>query len=111
VYGFGFALLAWQLIQPVWTLPWTATETAVWARVTAIVVLAAIVPFTLGFIALRLLPGARVSIVATSEPFIAAVIAWAVLGQSLQAPQILGGGLVLAGILIAQTHRPTKDSI
>ncbi len=111
VYGFGFALLAWQLLQPVWTMPWTTTDGEVWLRVAGVVVIAAVIPFTLGFIALRLLPGARVSIVATSEPFIAAVIAWAVLGQSLALPQILGGALVLAGILIAQTHRPTRDSI
>ena len=111
VYGFGFALVAWQLLQPVWTLPWVTTSAEVWSRVAGVVVLAAIIPFTLGFIALRLLPAARVSIVATSEPFIAAVIAWALLGQSLQVPQMLGGGLVLAGIVIAQTHRPTADSV
>ncbi|HUQ41751.1 MAG TPA: EamA family transporter [Candidatus Limnocylindrales bacterium] len=111
VYGFGFALVAWQLLQPVWSLPWTTTSSDIWLRVAGVVIVAAVIPFTLGFVALRLLPGARVSIVATSEPFIAAVIAWAVLGQSLQVPQILGGVLVLGGILIAQTHRPTAGSV
>jgi drug/metabolite transporter (DMT)-like permease len=111
VYGFGFALLAWQVIQPAWTLPWTATSADVWQRVAGVVVLAALIPFTLGFVALRLLPAARVSIVATSEPFIAAVIAWILLAQTLQIPQMLGGALVLGGILIAQTHRPTADSV
>lgn len=111
VYGFGFAVLAWQLLQPVWTLPWTTTDLAIWELVAGVIVVAAVIPFTLGFVALRLLPGARVSIVATSEPFIAALIAWAVLGQSLQIPQIAGGALVLGGILIAQTHRPTADSV
>lgn len=111
VYGFGFALLGWQMLQPFWTLPWMATSADVWLRVVGIVVIAAVIPFTLGFIALRLLPGARVSIVATSEPFIAAVIAWAVLGQSLALPQIVGGALVLGGIVIAQTHHPSKDTI
>jgi drug/metabolite transporter (DMT)-like permease len=111
VYGFGFALLAWQILQPVWTLPWTTTSDEIWLRVAGIVVIAAVIPFTLGFVALRLLPAARVAITATSEPFIAAVIAWALLGQSLQVPQIIGGALVLGGILIAQTHRPTADSV
>ena len=111
VYGFGFALLAWQLIQPVWTLPWTTTDPSIWVRIVGIVGLAAVIPFTLSFFSLRLLPAARVSIVATSEPFIAAVIAWAILGQSLLLPQIVGGALVLAGILIAQTHRPTAESV
>jgi drug/metabolite transporter (DMT)-like permease len=111
VYGFGFALLAWQVLQPAWTLPWTTTDGDVWLRVLGVVVLAGIIPFTLGFIALRILPGARVSIVATSEPFIAAVIAWFILGQALQLPQVLGGALVLGGILLAQTHRPEGGSV
>ena len=111
VYGFGFALAAWAIGRPVWTLPWTTTEPDIWLRVAGVVVIAAIIPFALGFLALRLLPAARVSIVATSEPFIAAVIAWAVLGQSLEVPQMFGGALVLAGILIAQTHGPTADSV
>ena len=111
VYGFGFALLAWQFGRPAWTLPWTTTDGEVWLRVAGVVVIAGVIPFTLGFVALRRLPAARVSIVATSEPFIAAVIAWALLGQSLQIPQIVGGGLVLGGIVIAQTHRPTAGSV
>ncbi len=111
VYGFGFALLAWQTIQPVWSLPWTTTGQDVWVRVLGVVVIAAVIPFALGFVALRLLPAARVSIVATSEPFIAAVFAWVLLGQSLQVPQILGGALVLAGIVLAQSVRPAAGGV
>ncbi len=111
VYGFGFALLAWAIGHPVWTLPWTTTDGDVWLRVAGVVVIAAVIPFALGFVALRLLPAARVSIVATSEPFIAAVVAWMVLGQALALPQVLGGMLVLAGIVIAQTHRPVTGGV
>lgn len=111
VYGFGFAVLGWQLLQPVWTLPWTTTSGDVWMRVSGIVVLAAVIPFALSFVSLRLLPAARVSIVATSEPFIAAIFAWVLLGQSLQLPQIAGGALVLVGIVLAQSVRPSSGSV
>ncbi|HET7701575.1 MAG TPA: EamA family transporter [Candidatus Limnocylindria bacterium] len=111
VYGFGFALLAWTIGRPVWTLPWTTTPPDVWLRIAGVVIIAAVIPFALGFIALRRLPAARVSIVATSEPFIAGVIAWVLLEQALQVPQLVGGVLVLAGIVIAQTHRPTGNSV
>ena len=111
VYGFGFALLGWQLLQPAWTLPWTTTSGDVWLRVAGVVVLAAVIPFALSFLSLRLLPAARVSIVATSEPFIAAVFAWVLLGQSLQVPQIAGGALVLVGIVLAQSVRPSSGSV
>ena len=81
VYGFGFALVAWAVGHPLWLLPWRDTAADIWLLVLGVVVVAAVIPFALGFAALRLLPAARVSIVATSEPFIAGVFAWAILGQ------------------------------
>jgi drug/metabolite transporter (DMT)-like permease len=46
-----------------------------------------------------------VGIVATFEPVAAAVVAWAWLGETLVAVQILGGVVVLVGILLAETSR------
>jgi drug/metabolite transporter (DMT)-like permease len=63
------------------------------------------VPFSLSIGALKHLPATTVGIVATFEPVAAAVIAWAWLGEALVAVQILGGLVVLAGILLAETSR------
>ena len=41
----------------------------------------------------------------TFEPVAASVVAWAWLGETLSAVQILGGAVVLTGILLAQTSR------
>ena len=69
------------------------------------IVLGTIAPFTLSISALRHLPATTVGIVATFEPVAAAVIAWVWLGEALVAVQILGGVVVLAGILLAETSR------
>ena len=49
---------------------------------------------------LERLPASVVSIGATSEPVIAAVLAWVFLGQNLAPVQVIGGGAVLAGVLL-----------
>jgi drug/metabolite transporter (DMT)-like permease len=44
--------------------------------------------------------------VAMLEPVLAALAAWVWLGEELSAIQILGGLIVLAGVVLAQTARP-----
>jgi drug/metabolite transporter (DMT)-like permease len=39
------------------------------------------------------------------EPVAATLVAWLWLGEALGAAQLAGGGLVLAGIVLAQTAR------
>jgi drug/metabolite transporter (DMT)-like permease len=43
--------------------------------------------------------------VATLEPVVATVVAWLWLGESFGTTQLIGGAVVLAGILLAQTAR------
>jgi drug/metabolite transporter (DMT)-like permease len=51
---------------------------------------------------LKSLPASVVSIVATSEPVVAALLAWTLLDQRLSLPQLAGGICVLAGVLLLQ---------
>jgi drug/metabolite transporter (DMT)-like permease len=39
------------------------------------------------------------------------LVAWLVLGENLAPAQIAGGALVVVAILIAQSLRPTADSV
>lgn len=52
--------------------------------------------------ALRLMPASNVSIVATLEPAIAALLGWAFLDERLELLQLLGGGLILVGAIVLQ---------
>jgi drug/metabolite transporter (DMT)-like permease len=51
--------------------------------------------------ALRFLPASMVSVVILSEPVGATILAWWILSERPQAAMIAGGGLVLAGVLVA----------
>ena len=77
----------------------------VWALVTFIVVVGTMITFILLTGALRHIPATRASIVATLEPVLATVVAWLWLGESFGVAQLVGGAIVLAAIVLAQTAR------
>jgi drug/metabolite transporter (DMT)-like permease len=111
IYGFGFALLAWAIFRPLWTLPWTTTASEIWVLLLGVLIVATVIPFALTLAAVKLIPAARVGLTATIEPVVAAIVAFLVLGEQLAVPQIVGGAIVVVAILIAQSLRPTADSV
>jgi drug/metabolite transporter (DMT)-like permease len=117
-YGFLFAALFWAIVNPVWTFPFGHLDetvslsgnlehvsSPVWLLVLSVIVLGTILTFGLVVAALRHISATRVAIVAMLEPVGATVVAWAWLGESFGLIQLIGGGIVLAGILLAQTAR------
>jgi len=117
-YGFLFAALFWAVVQPWWSFPTgvpgrttsllghlAGVHLPVWALMTWMVVLGTIAPFGLVVAALRHVSATRAGIVAMLEPVTATVVAYAWLGESLSAIQIVGGLVVLAAIVVAQTAR------
>jgi drug/metabolite transporter (DMT)-like permease len=117
-WGFIFASVFWAILVPWWSFPLhriTATTSLlghlhawhlpVWALAAWMVVLGTIAPFFLLVSALRHLTATRVGIVAMLEPVAGALFAWAWLGESLGAVQLVGAGIVLGAIVLAQTAR------
>jgi drug/metabolite transporter (DMT)-like permease len=117
-YGFLFATVLWAVVQPLWNFPWDVLDDTVslqgnlseysapvWALVTFIVLIGTMVTFTLLTGSLRHISATRASIVATLEPVVATVVAWAWLDETLGAMQLIGGAVVLAGIFLAQSAR------
>lgn len=72
------------------------------------VVFGSFAPFLLSFFALRHLPATAAGVVASSEVLFAFLFAWLWLGESLDAVQLVGAGVVLVGIALAQTARVGK---
>ncbi len=114
----GVAACFWAVLQPWWGFPFDAlretvslegslesTTAPVWLLSIWMIVLGTIAPFVLSLAALRHLPATRASIVAMLEVVLASVVAWAWLGETLSAMQLTGGGIVLLGIVLAQTSR------
>jgi drug/metabolite transporter (DMT)-like permease len=117
-WGFLFATVFWAAVQPVWEFPFDRLDDSVsllgnledetaptWLLVLFVVVGGTIVTFALINSALRHVPATRVGIAAMLEPVAGSVVAWAWLGETFAAAQLVGGGVVLAAIALAQSAR------
>jgi drug/metabolite transporter (DMT)-like permease len=114
----GAAAGFWAVVQPWWSFPFDSltapvalpgaldgVTAPVWVLALWTIVLGTIAPFVLSVGALQHLPATTVTIVATFEPVAASVVAWLWLGETLVAVQVVGGLVVLAGIVLAETSR------
>jgi drug/metabolite transporter (DMT)-like permease len=73
--------------------------------------LATLLPFGLEVAALQRLRPSVVGIVATAEPVFAGLIAFFLLRDLLELPQVLGAVLVLAGIVVVQLGADLPDLV
>ena len=117
-YGFLFAALFWAVARPLWRFPAGRVDddvsllghlsgftAPVWLLLLFVVVGGTMVTFLLVTAALRHISATRVGIVAMLEPVAASVVAFLWLGESFGISQLVGGSIVLAGIVLAQTAR------
>jgi drug/metabolite transporter (DMT)-like permease len=115
-YMFGFGALFWAIAQPWWSFDagplagqapllgaLGAFTVPVWAGIAWVIVLGTVAPYALNLAALSRVSPTAVGVVGMSEPVLAALVAWAWLGQALTPVQVLGGLIVLAGIGMAQS--------
>jgi drug/metabolite transporter (DMT)-like permease len=117
-WGFLFAAIFWAIAQPWWSFPFDVPgETVsllgnlsewhlpVWAMLLWMIVLGTIVPFFLIVGSMRHISATRAGITAMVEPVVASIAAYAWLDETLSATQLVGGAVVLAGIVLAQSAR------
>lgn len=110
-YGFGFATLAWAIVQPWWLFPFEQLGSARDALLAAgVVTIGTLVPFLAMVAALALIPASRAGVVATLEPVLAAIFAWILVGEALAALQVFGIVLVVAAVVWVQLHRPDLEA-
>lgn len=92
------------------TAPMNATPVAAALLLAWIVLIATVLAYVTGVVAVRRLSPQVAGVVACLEAVVATVLAWVLLGEHLSAPQIAGGAVVLAGAFIAQSSTPAKGS-
>jgi len=102
-YAYLAAALAWSLLVPPWRIVAQGFDLGLWGAFLAVATVGTVVPFGLFISGLRFLPPTQASIVSMLEPVVAAAVAYAVLGETMNPLQILGGGLVLVGVVMVQT--------
>ena len=102
-YGYLSASLGWLVVVPPWKILALGFDSGIWGAFLAIATIGTVVPFGLFISGLRFLPPTQAGIVSMLEPVVAAAAAYVILGETLLPLQILGGGLVLAGVVMVQT--------
>lgn len=120
-FTFGFSAVLWAIVSPWWTFPFSRLVDTValpgalpgtaplWLMVLWIMVLGTVVPFLLVLFAVGRLGPARVGLIGMLEPVGAGIIAWVLLGESLNAAQVIGSLIVLVGIVLAETSRQSTQ--
>jgi drug/metabolite transporter (DMT)-like permease len=116
-FCFGFSAILWAIVSPWPGFPFArlshavdlpgalAGSTPLWLMVLWIIVLGTVAPFLLVLFAVSRLGPARVGLIGMLEPVGAGIIAWVLLGESLNSVQIVGTVIVLVGIVLAETAR------
>ena len=120
-WTFTFSALLWAVVQPWWRFPFDvlAADLALpgplaaltapgWMLGAWVVLLGTVVPFLLVLGAIGKLGAHRVGLLGMAEPVAAGVVAWLLLGEVLNAVQLFGAAIVLAGIALAETSRRAR---
>jgi drug/metabolite transporter (DMT)-like permease len=109
-WAFGFATLFWLVAQPLWSFPYHRFDSVGnLALGLGVAVVGTLLPFMAMVAAVRHIPASRAAVVATLEPVLAALFAWAIHGEGLSPVQIVGGLLVVAAVVWIQLQRADGD--
>ncbi|WP_018684360.1 EamA family transporter [Actinokineospora enzanensis] len=100
-WGMVIGALAVFAVAPPWDLPITTDGDSLGYLVTLAVVSTALA-YALSTSSLRHLPSTVASVLALTEPVVATLLAWAMLGETLDAAQIVGMVVLLSGALLVQ---------
>ena len=86
-------------------------EMPVWAGLLWIGIMGSFVPMLLDYIALGNLSATAVGVIATAETVFATLFAWAWLSESMTTLEVIGGLIVVAGIILAETSRTSSIEV
>ncbi|MFG2226172.1 DMT family transporter [Streptomyces sp. NPDC048644] len=114
-YGLLVGTVVLTVIARPWEMDWpvlggsasmNGTDVPAVLLLAWIVLISTVVAYLTGVVSIRRLSPQVAGVVACLEAVIAIVLAWVLLGEHLSAPQVIGGAVVLAGALIAQSATP-----
>lgn len=117
-YSMSISAIFWLIVTPWWNfdtealvsaVPLTgnlaAYEAPLWMLLVWVGLFGSFLPMLFSYLALAHLNATSVGIISTGETVLAFFFAWAWLNEKIDGLQALGGILVIAGIVMAQTSR------
>ena len=93
------------LLWLVGALPLPPASPEAWSAGVTYAVLGTVVPFWIFYTAVKSIGASLASFLATLEPFVAAVLAWALIDEPLAAGQIAGGAMIVASVMALSLER------
>ncbi|TDP70938.1 EamA family transporter [Actinokineospora alba] len=120
-WGMVVGALALFAVAPPWTMPYAAVRTTsafggaqvpVLALLVTVALISTALAYTLSISSLRHLPSTVASVLALSEPIVATLLAWLMLGETLSPDQIVGMAVLLSGAALVQlaSHGPVTPA-
>jgi drug/metabolite transporter (DMT)-like permease len=113
-WGIGVAAIFWAIILPWWSFPFeyltdsyslsgnlSGYNAPGWALLLWIIIIGTVIPYLLTVTGIRELSAGTSSVIGMIEPIFAGVIAWIILNEALSGIQLVGCGVVLLGIYLA----------
>jgi drug/metabolite transporter (DMT)-like permease len=117
-YAMTISGVFWLIVSPWWSFQPSIlveqisltgnleqVQVPLWATLAWIGLFGSFLPMLFSFLALSHLSATSVGVISTGETVMAFIFAWAWLNEMIDGIQALGGVLVIAGIVLAQTSR------
>lgn len=104
LYSFGFATVFWLFINPPWAIASKGYSINDWGVFWVFAIVSILIPYSFFGAGLKRLEASTVSILSTMEPIAAIVIAYFVLGETLNTVQILGAVAVVVAVGMLQVR-------
>lgn len=122
LWGFVCGAGIMNIAAPFWRVPdlrisanWrgllSGLDSPLWVPIVLTVVLGTVLPFFAELLALRIMPATVVTVLSTFEPVMAIIVGWVWWAETLDAGQLIGCALILAGIWLAQSARSTAPPV
>ena len=108
-YAMFFAGLVWNILHPPLEAFFQDYSLIEWGWILYIGILGTLVPFGLYLLGVNLIRSTRASITATLEPISAGILSYIFLGEIFGPLQIIGGGLVIASIILLQVKQERDE--
>jgi len=108
-YALFFGAVVWNILHPPLEAFMHAYSPVQWIWILYIGVMGTLIPFGLYLEGINLIRSTRASITATLEPITAGIISYIFLNEIMEIPQITGGVIVIASIILLQLKQEQDD--
>ena len=108
-YALFFGAIVWNILHPPLEAFRHAYSPVQWGWILYIGVMGTLIPFGLYLEGINLIRSTRASITATLEPITAGIISYLFLNEIMEIPQIAGGVIVIASIILLQLNQEQDD--